>query len=241
MSRLLGVNALADLARIAPQSILRVHLAPDAGPQEVRLAERLEAQGCPIARAPAADRSSGRGGAAIGADIVVARPRGLESYVAEALATRLIVVLDQVTDPHNLGAILRTSAVFGVEAIVVPRVGSAPLTDAAVRASAGAAALIPIERVTNVSRALRDLERQGFWSCAITGHAETDLWEQDFRGASYALTFGAEGQGLRPGVERACQIRCRINGGGALATLNVGVATAVTLAEARRQQAGNAK
>jgi 23S rRNA (guanosine2251-2'-O)-methyltransferase len=239
MSRLLGLNAVADLARLAPQAILRVYLAPDAGVEEVRLAERLEARGCPILRATATDRTAGRGGAAIGADIVIARPAGLEHYVAQPLETRVVVVLDQVTDPHNLGAILRTSAVFGAEALIVPRVGSAPLTDAAIRASAGAAALVPIERVTNLSRALRDLEKQGFWTCAFTGAAESDLWAQDFRASSWALAFGAEGGGLRQGVERACQLRCRIQGSGPLATLNVGVAAAVSLAEVRRQQAAN--
>jgi 23S rRNA (guanosine2251-2'-O)-methyltransferase len=242
MSRLLGVNAVADLARLAPQAILRVHLASDAGPEEVRLAERLESQGCPIVRAAGSDRhahAGGRGGAAIGADIVTARGRGLEAYTAGPGETRTVVVLDQVTDPHNLGAILRTSAVFGAEALIVPRVGSAALTDAAIRASAGAAALVPIERVTNLSRALRDLAEKGFWTCAITGEADQDLWQQDFRGASYALTLGAEGHGLRQGVARACQLRCRIQGGGALETLNVSVAAAVALAEVRRQHGRN--
>jgi 23S rRNA (guanosine2251-2'-O)-methyltransferase len=240
MTRLVGLNAITDLLRVAPQAVTRLYVPDVTGPEELRLAERLEALGCPISRATAStlhDRAGGRGGVSIAADIVVARPRGLEAYVAGVGETRLILALDQVTDPHNLGAILRSSAVFGVEAVIVPRNGSAALTDAAVRASAGAAALVPIERVTNLSRALRDLEAQGFWTCAVTGDAESDLWRQDFRSASYVFALGAEGAGLRPGVARACQLRCRIDGGGPIATLNVGVAAAITLAEARRQQA----
>jgi 23S rRNA (guanosine2251-2'-O)-methyltransferase len=239
MSRLVGLNAIQDLARIAPQAITRLYLSDGAGPDEVRFADRLAAEGCPISRVSGGalqERAGGRGGATIAAELVIARPRGLEAYVAAPLEARTLLVLDQVTDPHNLGAILRSAAVFGVEAVVVPRNGSAALTDAAIRSSAGAAALIPIERVTNLARALRDLEQQGFWTCAVTGEAQQSLWNLDFRGASYALALGAEGHGMRPGVARACQLRCRIDGGGTLATLNVGVAAAVALAEVSRQR-----
>ncbi len=242
MSRLVGLNAITDLARVAPQALVRIYLAETAGPEELRLAERLSAAGCSVSRASASalhDRAGGRGGAAISADIVIARPRGLEAYAAAPLETRLILALDQVTDPHNLGAILRSAAVFGVEAVVVPRNGSASLTDAAIRASAGAASLVPIERVTNLARAIRDLEGLGFWTCAVTGDAEQGLWQQDFRAASFVFTLGAEGGGLRPGVAKACQLRCRIDGGGPIATLNVGVAAALSIAEARRQQSGS--
>jgi len=240
MSRLLGVNAVGDLASIAPQAIERVFITAQAGPQETQLAERLRDKGIEVQLVAASalqERAGGRGGASIGADIVVARPRGLEAWKAEAGEQRVLLALDQVTDPHNLGAILRTAAAFDVGAIIVPRNGSAALTDAAVRASAGAAALVPIERVTNLSRAIRDLETNGFWSCAITGEATQGIWDLDYRKMSWVFVLGAEGGGLRPGVAKACGMSARIEGGGRLTTLNVGIATAVTLGEARRQHA----
>jgi 23S rRNA (guanosine2251-2'-O)-methyltransferase len=238
MSRLTGLNAVSDLASIAPHAIDRLLVTAQAGPAEVRLAEQLRAAGIRVDVVPPgalAERAGGRGGATIGAEIAIARPAGLESYRAGPEDQKVLLALDHVTDPHNLGAILRTSAAFDVSAIIVPRNGSAPLTDAAVRASAGAAALVPIERVTNLSRAIRDLEGAGFWTCAITGDADGDVWEMDFRRMSWLFVLGAEGAGLRQGVGRACRLRARIDGGGRLGTLNVGVAAAVTVAEARRQ------
>jgi 23S rRNA (guanosine2251-2'-O)-methyltransferase len=238
MSRLVGINAVRDLHSLAPNAITRVLLTADAGPAEVRLAEQIRASGIPVATVDAAylaERAGSRGGAAIGAEITVARPLGLEHHTAGPTEQRAIIALDQVTDPHNLGAILRTAAAFDVQAVIVPRHGSAALTDAAVRASAGAAALVPIERVTNLARAIRQLEEQGFWTCAVTGEATRTLWDHDFKAMSWVFVLGAEGHGLRQGVASACQTAIRIDGGGRLATLNVGVATAVTLAECRRQ------
>jgi 23S rRNA (guanosine2251-2'-O)-methyltransferase len=238
MSRLFGINALADLDRIAPHAITRLLLADQAGHAEVRFAEKLRSRGVPVDRVKAdalQERSGARGGAQLAGEIALARPVGLDALAPSMGHDRAVIALDQVSDPHNLGAILRTAAAFGACAVVVPRNGSAPLTDAAVRASAGAAALVPVERVTNLSRAIRELEELGFWTAAITGEAETELWATDFKAMSWAFVLGAEGAGLRPNVARTCRTRIRIECGGPLSTLNVGVACAVTLAEYRRQ------
>jgi 23S rRNA (guanosine2251-2'-O)-methyltransferase len=146
----------------------------------------------------------------------------------------LLVVLDGVEDPHNLGAIVRTAHAAGAGAVVIPERRAAGLTDAAARAAAGALAYLPVVRVTNISRALEDLKKQGYWIYGLDQEAEQAYDQVDYT-APTALVLGGEGRGLHQNVARHCDLLVRIPMSGSVASLNVSVAAAVVLFEWRRR------
>lgn len=146
----------------------------------------------------------------------------------------LLLVLDGVTDPHNLGACLRTAAAVGALAVVAPRDRAAPLTPSARKASAGAAEIVPFVPVTNLVRTLGALKAQGVWVVGTAGDAPISLYAQDLTG-SLAFVLGAEGEGMRRLTREACDIMVRIPLMPAVESLNVSVASAVCLFEAVRQ------
>ncbi len=148
----------------------------------------------------------------------------------------LFVVLDHLTDPHNVGAILRTAEAAGVDAIILPERRSAGVNATVRKAAAGAAARVPVARVTNVAQTIRALRRNGVWTAgADASQAAKPMAEADLRG-DLALVIGAEGSGLAPLVKRECDGLVRIPMRGQLASLNASVATAVLLYEVVRQR-----
>lgn len=236
MSRLFGSHAVRDVLEGHPGAVrcLLHARVPDA--EASRVIELARSLGVTVREAPAAElqaRAGSRGGTSIAADIVVATPPSLDRLEP----TGTLVALDQVTDPHNLGAILRSSAAFGVRAVIVPKDHAAPLNDAAIRASAGAAALVPVVRVTNLARALGELHDLGFWGCALAASDATTIWQTALADLPLVLALGAEGTGLRPLVRRACQIAVTIPTSGPIRSLNVSVAAGIALAEIARQRA----
>jgi len=236
MSRLFGAHAVRDVLEGHPGAVRALLHARAPDPEAGRVIELARSLGVSIREVSVAElraRSDGRGGVAIAADIVVASPPSLDRL--EPRGT--LVALDQVTDPHNLGAILRSSAAFGVAAVIVPKDHAAPLNDAAIRASAGAAALVPVVRVTNLARALGELHTLGFWACALASEGATTIWSTALADLPLVLALGAEGTGLRPLVRRACQLAVSIPTAGPIRSLNVSVAAAIALAEVARQRA----
>jgi 23S rRNA (guanosine2251-2'-O)-methyltransferase len=149
----------------------------------------------------------------------------------------LLACLDQVTDPHNLGAVIRSAEGAGATGVVVPAHGSATVTPAVARASAGAVEHLPVAVVPNLARYLGEVKRGDLWIYAAVGDAETSMWEADLSGG-VALVFGAEGKGLRPLVRKTCDDAVSIPLGGNVDSLNVSVAAALLLYEARRQRNG---
>ncbi len=147
----------------------------------------------------------------------------------------LLVCLDSVTDPHNLGAVCRTAEGAGATGVVVPAHGSARVTAAVCRASAGAVEHLPVAVVKNLSRYLADVKGPRLWAWAAAGDAETPLWQADLSGG-VALVLGAEGKGLRPLVRRSCDAAVSIPLSGNVESLNVSVAAAILLYEAKRQR-----
>ena len=157
---------------------------------------------------------------------------------AYELATReqpLLVCLDQVTDPHNLGAVARSADGAGATGIVVPAHGSVRVTSAVCRASAGAVEHLPVAVVPNLARYLADVKGQDLWAYAADSEGGTAMWEADLRGG-LALVLGAEGKGVRPLVKRTCDGTVAIPLAGKVGSLNVSVAAAVLLYEVRRQR-----
>jgi 23S rRNA (guanosine2251-2'-O)-methyltransferase len=147
----------------------------------------------------------------------------------------LLVCLDQVTDPRNLGAVCRSAEGAGASGVVVPAHGSATVTPAVARSSAGAVEHLPVAVVPNLARWLAEVKGPRLWAYAAAGDGETRLWDADLTDG-VALVFGAEGKGVRPLVRRTCDGTISIPLAGRVESLNVSVAAALLLYEARRQR-----
>ena len=162
--------------------------------------------------------------------------RYADAYELAAAERPLLAVLDRVTDPRNLGAVCRSAEGAGATGVVVPAHGSAVVTPAVARASAGAVEHLPIAVVTNLARYLGDVKGPNLWVYGAAGEeGARSMWETDLSGG-VALVLGAEGRGLRPLVRRTCDALVSIPLLGAVESLNVSVAAAVLLYEARRQR-----
>lgn len=150
-----------------------------------------------------------------------------------------LLLLDGITDPHNLGAILRSAEAAGCHGVVVPKDRSCPVTAVVDKASAGALAHLPLAQVTNLARTLEELKRQGVWVYGLAGELEASpLFAVDFRG-DVALVLGSEGEGLRPNVRRHCDGLVALPMAGAVSSLNASVAAGIALFEVVRQRQGD--
>jgi 23S rRNA (guanosine2251-2'-O)-methyltransferase len=162
-----------------------------------------------------------------------------EESILELAAARneppLLVILDGVEDPHNLGAVLRTAEGAGVHGVFIPERRAAGLTSVVAKVSAGAVDHIPVARVTNTVRLIESLKAAGIWIYGVEPNATKLFTEVDLRGP-VGLVFGGEGKGLRPGVLQHCDERIRIPMKGRVQSLNVSASAAVMLFEAVRQR-----
>ncbi|MGC3973241.1 MAG: 23S rRNA (guanosine(2251)-2'-O)-methyltransferase RlmB [Nitrospira sp.] len=150
--------------------------------------------------------------------------------------TPLLVLLDGVEDPHNLGAILRTAEASGVQGVFIPERRAVGLTSVVAKASAGAVDYMPVGRVSNLSRWIERLQEAGVWVYALYAEAPGRVYTKlDLRGP-VALVFGGEGRGVRPGVRRACDDAAHIPMAGKVSSLNVSASAAIVLYEAVRQR-----
>jgi 23S rRNA (guanosine2251-2'-O)-methyltransferase len=161
--------------------------------------------------------------------------RYADAWELASLESPLLVCLDQVTDPHNLGAVVRAAEGAGATGVVLPAHGSARVTAAVSKSSAGAVEHVPVAVVPNLARYLAEVKGPHLWAYAAEANAELSLWECDLSGG-VALVLGAEGQGVRPLVRRTCDGVVAIPLAGHVESLNVSVAAAVLLYEARRQR-----
>ena len=151
----------------------------------------------------------------------------------------LLLVLDGITDPHNLGACLRSADAAGVDAVIIPKDKSATLNATVHKVASGAAETVPLFAVSNLARCLESLQRRGIWLVGTADETGKSLFDQDLTGA-LALVMGSEGRGLRRLTRERCDYLVAIPMAGKLSSLNVSVATGVCLCEALRQrQKGN--
>jgi 23S rRNA (guanosine2251-2'-O)-methyltransferase len=162
-------------------------------------------------------------------------PLSVEDLVRGAAATPLIVVLDGIEDPHNVGAIFRTADAAGVDGVIRQSRRAAPLGGVVAKASAGAVAHVKVADVVNIARAVEELKEAGVWTIGLAGDADKRYDEIDFTVPS-ALVLGAEGDGLRRLVRERCDWLVSIPMRGQVDSLNVSVAAGVVLFEAVRQR-----
>jgi 23S rRNA (guanosine2251-2'-O)-methyltransferase len=177
--------------------------------------------------------------------MVAARSAGtLEDILERANQSKgqqgLIVLLDGVEDPHNVGAIIRTALAAGAHGVVIPERRAAGLTDTVARASAGALAHLPVAKVTNLVRAMEDLKEAGYWLVGLDESAEKKYTEVDYTTPT-GIVMGGEGNGLHELTRKRCDFVVSLPTSGPVKSLNVSVATGVVLFEALRQRYSHAR
>ena len=240
MSIIYGVNPVLEALRGRTRPVERIAIA--VGARIARFDELMRearAAGVPVARQPAAalDRAAGaRNHQGVVAWVGAARFVTLDVVLERMPAHPLVVLLDGVEDPHNLGAIVRTAECAGAAGVVVPERGAAGLTDTVAKTSAGALEHLPVARVGNLVSAIEALKGAGAWVAGLEADGRTPYTDYDFAGPT-ALVFGGEGRGMRRLVREHCDLLLSIPLFGAISSLNVSVAVGVVLFEARRRLA----
>jgi len=240
MEKLTGIHAVREaLAARRPVQSLLIARGRHGGRLEeiVRLART---NGVPIRfeDRPQVDRAAGtRDHQGVVAMLAAETSVSLEELLARSgsPASGLLVLLDGVEDPQNLGAVIRTALAAGAGGVVIPERRAAGLTEAAVRASAGAAAHLRVARVTNLARAMEEIKEAGYWLVGLDERAEKRHTDVDLTGA-IAVVLGGEGKGLHQLVKERCDFVVSIPTSGPVRSLNVSVAAGVVLFEAVRQR-----
>jgi len=239
-----GINSVQATLERDPAAVLALWLDRERDDKRLReLAELAERHGITVqwSERKQLDRKAqgtGHQGAVMRARAPAPRgERELEGLLTEASGPPLLLVLDGVQDPHNLGACLRSAAAAGVDAVIAPRDRACGLTATVRKVASGGAEVVPFFRVTNLARTLRTLQQAGVWLIGADAAGEGTLYDSDLQGP-VALVLGAEGQGLRRLTREHCDLLVRIPMPGPVESLNVSVATGVFLFEAVRQRLG---
>lgn len=231
-----GINPVLEAIRSHPERVRYVAIAREQGGRVQKVVSEAKKGGVAVRVLPAQqiDRLAGRGvHNGVVAEIAEAAYADFHDMV-EGEGVEFVLILDGITDPQNLGAILRVADGFGVHLVVVPEHDSAGLTAAAVKASAGASEWVPIAQVTNLSRAIEALKARGFWVYAAAAEGDP-LDAIDFSG-KVALVMGSEGKGVRRNVSEHSDRRVSIPMYGHVESFNVATATAVLCYEVVRQR-----
>ncbi|GAC1346765.1 MAG: 23S rRNA (guanosine(2251)-2'-O)-methyltransferase RlmB [Myxococcales bacterium] len=245
MRFLYGINPVLEALRAHPEQVGRILLERGRDGRRSQGAERV-AQAAASARVPTEDapfgeldRRSNRGvHQGVGAELADFAYLELPDLIEAAAASgrpAFLLVLDGVTDPQNLGALVRSAHALGAHGVVVPKDRAASVTPSAAKAAAGALEHCGIARVTNLARALEELKEAGVWTVALAADGDRLVGEVDLR-TPIALVLGSEGKGVRPLVRKTCDHVARIPMGGQVGSLNVGAAGAIALYEVARQR-----
>ena len=241
-SWIVGINAVAAAIEHDAEHVREVLIEASAkNPRLTEIEENARRKEIDVRRVAANALDGVAGG--LRHQGVVARYAAAKTYneddlpelIEAAAGKALLLVLDGVQDPHNLGACLRSAAAAGATAVVIPKDKSAPVNATVRKTSAGAADRLPVFPVTNLARCLRDLQQLGVWIYGLAGEAEASLYDIDLRG-NVALVLGGEGDGMRRLTREHCDGLVKIPMPGDIESLNVSVAAGVTLFEAVRQR-----
>jgi 23S rRNA (guanosine2251-2'-O)-methyltransferase len=238
-----GVNPVLEALKAHPDDVVRVLVERGREGRRSQGAERVAQSaaqaGVRVDEVPHGDlahRSRSGVHQGVGAELSEFRYGELEDVLERIAGPAFLLVLDGVTDPQNLGALVRSAHALGAGAVVVPKDRAAGITPAASKAAAGALEHCPVVRVTNLSRALEQMKEQGIWTVALAAEGDKDLRDIDLT-APTALVLGSEGSGVRPLVRKTCDHVARIAMAGKVGSLNVAAAGAVALYEVARQRA----
>jgi 23S rRNA (guanosine2251-2'-O)-methyltransferase len=239
---LFGFHAVTVRLKTAPQSVIEVHV--DAQRRDARMrqfVERAHAAGARLVESDDA-RLAGLAGTprhqGVVARVTPLAPRhSLDEVLDDVAGPPLVLVLDGVTDPHNLGACLRVADGAGAHAVVAPKDHAVGLNATVAKVASGAAETVPYLMVTNLARTLAELKERGVRVLGTAEDAATTLFDADLTGP-LALVLGAEGAGMRQLTRKSCDELVRIPMQGAVESLNVSVAAGVCLFEALRQRRG---
>jgi 23S rRNA (guanosine2251-2'-O)-methyltransferase len=236
-----GLHAVRAVIDRAPERVLELWMAEPRQDARVReLRELAQAAGLKVQRVGGESLAKLAGDVAHQGAVAAIRP--LKPWDEQELIAALndfpnplLLVLDGVTDPHNLGACLRTADAAGVAAVVLPKDRAAGIDSVARKVAAGAAEFVPIVTVTNLARALGRLKGSGIWVVGTAGEAEQSLYAADLD-RPLALVLGAEGEGMRRLTRETCDFLVHIPMSGQVESLNVSVAAGIALFEAGRQR-----
>ena len=241
LEKIYGLHAVEALLRHHPKGVKQVWLAEGRGDPRVQVLIALAAQArvsvgqCERREMDAWVEGVHQGVVAEVSPSQVWGEAMLEELLDRADGPPLLLVLDGVTDPHNLGACMRTADAAGALAVIVPKDKSATLNATVRKVACGAAEVIPLVAVTNLARTLEKLQQRGLWVVGTAGEAEQSLYDQDLKGP-IVLIMGAEGRGMRRLTREHCDYLVRLPMAGSVSSLNVSVATGVCLFEALRQR-----
>ena len=235
---LCGIHAVSEALRAA-RALERVVAARGGkNPRFQQLIDECRQAGVPVRFEPRGtlDRMArGENHQGVIALAAATTYRRLKEVLAELSGPGLLVVLDGVEDPHNLGAIIRSAHAAGAGAVIVPERRSAPLSETVAKAAAGALEYLPVVRVKNVNRALAALKQAGFWIYGLDERGAQDYDQADLQSPA-ALVLGGEGKGLHRLTAERCDALLRIPMAGRIASLNVSVAGGIVLFEAAKQR-----
>jgi 23S rRNA (guanosine2251-2'-O)-methyltransferase len=243
-----GYHAVESLIRREPRRVAALHVQADRQDKRMQaLCELSRNQGVSVLSCSKSELDALVSGRHQGVVAVLDPAAGAEAggLMSEAdlidqltqVATPLILILDGVTDPHNLGACLRSADAAGVTAVIFPKDKSADVNDVARKVASGAAETVPWVRVTNLARTIESLKQAGVWVIGTDGDAEGTLYEHDLSGPC-ALVLGSEGAGMRRLTRDLCDFIVKLPMAGSVSSLNVSVAAGVSLFEAVRQRRG---
>jgi len=236
-----GFHAVTARLRAQPESVQMIYVAAARHDRRAReLIERAEAAGVAVhavdeARLAALSGNDKHQGVIAVVD-AAATPRTLDEVLEGLAEPALLLVLDGVTDPHNLGACLRSADAFGAQAVIVPKDRAVGVNATVAKAASGAADAVPVVSVTNLARSLRDLKERGVWIIGADSAGSENLFDADLSGP-VAWVLGAEGSGLRRLTRELCDRLVHIPLQGTVESLNVSVAAGLCLYETRRQRA----
>ena len=236
MAILSGIHPVAEALR-ASRPLERILIAQGAGgPRMQEIIDMARRASVPVRFEPrgALDRLAG---SSAHQGVVAMGAASQYASLDAAASAQLVVVLDGVEDPHNLGAIIRTAHAAGAGAVIIPERRAAGVTDVVAKAAAGALAYLPITRVTNINRALEELKEKGYWIYGLDERGAQTYDQTDYA-APTAFVLGGEGKGLHEQVRKHCDMLIRIPVAGKIASLNVSVAAGVVLFEWKRRAAG---
>lgn len=236
-----GLHAVQSLFETTPERVLELQIQKGRTDKRInQLVEDARAQGVTVRFVERSRLDSKVDGVHQGivarvAAAKVYREEDLEDILDQLDVPPFLLILDGVTDPHNLGACLRTADAAGVHAVIVPKDKSASLNATASKVACGAADNVPLIQVTNLARTMTWLKERGIWMIGTAGESSINIYQSDLKGA-LAIVMGAEGSGMRRLTRDLCDGLIFIPMAGSVSSLNVSVATGVSLFEAVRQR-----